>query len=98
VRYLQAPYLVGEMAAGAGIDARPVSSVSTFSLASERQAEILAGGEHANVPECPRCSIVRRAGSRARLMRASSCAASSRQLPRVQHDWPVVARTRATPP
>jgi len=45
VRYLQAPYLVGEMAAGAGIDARPVSSVSTFSLASERQAEILAGGE-----------------------------------------------------
>ena len=45
VRYLQAPYLSGEMAAGAGIDARPVSSVSTFSLASERQAEILAGGE-----------------------------------------------------
>lgn len=45
VRYLQAPYLVGDMAQGAGIDARPVSSVSTFSLASERQAEILAGGE-----------------------------------------------------
>jgi len=45
VRYLQAPYLVGDMAQGAGIDARPVSSVSTFSLASNRQADILAGGE-----------------------------------------------------
>lgn len=45
VRYLQAPYLQGEMAVGAGLDARPVSSVSTFSLASERQAEILAGAE-----------------------------------------------------
>jgi len=45
VRYLQAPYLVGEMAAGAGIDARPVSSVSTFSLASHKQADILAGSE-----------------------------------------------------
>lgn len=45
VRYLQAPYLTGEMAHGAGIDHRPVSSVSTFSLASDRQAEILAGAE-----------------------------------------------------
>jgi len=45
VRYLQAPYLTGEMAEGAGIDARPVSSVSTFSLSSERQAAILAGGQ-----------------------------------------------------
>lgn len=45
VRYLQAPYLAGDMAAGAGIDMRPVSSVGTFSLASNRQAEILADGE-----------------------------------------------------
>lgn len=45
VRYLQAPYLTGDMAAGAGIDQRPVSSVSTFSLASNRQAEMLAGAE-----------------------------------------------------
>jgi hypothetical protein len=45
VRYLQAPWLSGELAYGAGIDSRPVSSVSTFSLASDRQADILAGGE-----------------------------------------------------
>lgn len=45
VRYLQVPYLAGEMAAGAGLDARPVSSVSTFSLSSDRQAQILASGE-----------------------------------------------------
>lgn len=45
VRYLQAPYLVGDMAAGAGLDARPTSSVSTFSLVSDKQAEILASGE-----------------------------------------------------
>ena len=45
VRYLQAPYLSGEMAMGAGLDARPVSSVSTFSLQSEKQGAILYGGE-----------------------------------------------------
>ena len=45
VRYLQAPYLAGAMGEGAGLDARPVSSVSTFSLASDRQAEILASAE-----------------------------------------------------
>ena len=45
VRYLQAPYLSGEMSYGAGIESRPVSSVGTFSLESERQADILAGAE-----------------------------------------------------
>jgi len=46
VRYLQAPYLAGEMTEGAGIDTRPPSSVATYSLASERQAQMLATGEH----------------------------------------------------
>ena len=45
VRYLQAPYLAGSMGDGAGLDYRPTSSVSTTSLASNRQADLLREGE-----------------------------------------------------
>jgi len=45
VRYLQAPYLAGSISKGAGLDCRPTSSISTFSLASDRQADILREGE-----------------------------------------------------
>lgn len=44
VRYLQAPMLVGEMGRGSGIDERPPSSVSTFSMA-EKQSALLRDGE-----------------------------------------------------
>jgi len=45
VRYLQAPYLAGSMGNGAGLDCRPTSSVCTFSLASDRHADLLREGE-----------------------------------------------------
>jgi len=41
VRYLQAPYLVGAMMDGAGLDGRPTTSVSTYSLASAKHKSLL---------------------------------------------------------
>jgi len=45
VRYLQAPYLSGALRDGAGIDFRPPTSVSTYSMSSDRQADLLKEGE-----------------------------------------------------
>lgn len=46
VRYLNGPYVTGAMAEGSGIDKRPVSSVSTFQMASDRQKELLVEGHN----------------------------------------------------
>jgi len=40
-RYMQAPYLVGAMAEGAGIDKRPTTAISTYQLASKKHKDLL---------------------------------------------------------
>ena len=52
VRYLQAPYLVGAMAEGAGLDSRPTSAVSTYSLASQKQKDMLETGAYGLAERC----------------------------------------------
>lgn len=44
VRFLQAPFLMGEMSNGAGIDSRPASSVGTFAMV-DKQRELLTTGD-----------------------------------------------------
>ena len=47
VRYLQAPYLSGSLKEGAGLDYRPTTSVSTHTMSSERERDMLLAAHHA---------------------------------------------------